>query len=44
MRLLFTYIAVGAFAVIGIIGLSEGSLKVGVATLCLAAANGLLLL
>ncbi len=44
MRLLATYIAVGAFAMIGIFGLLEGEFKIGVATLCLAAANGLLLL
>jgi hypothetical protein len=44
MRVILTYIAVLAFALIGVVGLFEGNLKIGVATLCLALANGLLLL
>jgi len=44
MRLVFTYIAVVAFACIGIVAFAEGNLKVGAATVMLAAANALLLL
>jgi hypothetical protein len=44
MRITLTYIAVIAFALIGIVGLVEGNYKIGVATMCLALANGLLLL
>jgi hypothetical protein len=44
MRIVLIYIAVVAFALIGVVGLVEGNLKIGVATLCLALANALLLL
>jgi hypothetical protein len=44
MRLAFTYIAVGAFGAIGAVTLWEGNYRVGVATVCLAVANGLLLI
>jgi hypothetical protein len=44
MRLVLTYIAVIAFALIGVVSLVEGNFKIGVATVCLALANGLLLL
>ena len=44
MRLAFTYIAVVAFALVGVVALAENNLKVGVATIMLAGANALLLL
>lgn len=44
MRLILTYIAVLAFAGIGIVAFAEGNPKVGAATVMLAAANALLLL
>lgn len=44
MKLLFIYISVGGFAAVGIVALYEGNMRVGVATICLAVANGLLLL
>jgi hypothetical protein len=44
VRIGLTYIAVVSFALIGVVGLAEGNLKIGVATLCLALANALLLL
>ncbi len=44
MRMLATYVAVISFALIGVIALTEGNMRVGVATVCLAVANGLLLL
>jgi hypothetical protein len=44
MRLAFTYIAVVAFALVGVVALAENNIKVGVATIMLAGANALLLL
>lgn len=44
MRIVLTYIAVVAFALIGVVAFTEGNAKVGIATLALALANGLLLL
>lgn len=44
MRIVLTYIAVVAFALVGIVALAENNLKVGVATIMLAGANALLLL
>jgi hypothetical protein len=43
MRIALTYIAVIAFALIGVVSFAEGNVRVGVATVCLAMANGLLL-
>lgn len=44
MRVILTYIAVIAFALVGVVGLAENNIKVGVATIMLAGANALLLL
>jgi hypothetical protein len=44
MRMIFTYTAVIAFGLIGVVSLWEGNLRIGVATLALALANGLLLI
>lgn len=44
MRLLFTYIAVVAFALIGVVAFGEGNPRIGLATILLAGANALLLL
>lgn len=44
MRVILTYIAVVAFALIGVVALTEHNWKVGVATIMLAGANALLLL
>lgn len=44
MRIVLTYVAVVAFALIGVTALAENNLRIGVATLMLAGANGLLLL
>jgi len=44
MRVILTYIAVVSFALIGVVAFTEHNYKVGVATLALALANGLLLL
>lgn len=44
MRIVFTYIAVVAFAGIGIVALAENNFKIGAATIMLAGANALLLL
>ncbi len=44
MRIALTYIAVVAFALVGVVALAENNLKVGVATIMLAGANALLLL
>jgi hypothetical protein len=44
MRLVFTYLAVSAFAAIGVVTLIEGNYRIGAATICLAVANGLLLI
>ncbi len=44
MRIALTYIAVVAFAGIGVVAFTEANYKVGVATIMLACANALLLL
>jgi hypothetical protein len=44
MRVTLTYVAVIAFALIGVVALAENNVRVGIATLALALANGLLLL
>jgi hypothetical protein len=44
MRVGLTYIAVIAFALIGVVALAENNVKVGIATIMLAGANALLLL
>lgn len=44
MRLFFIYIAVAAFAGVGIVTSFEGNYRVAAATIMLAGANGLLLL
>jgi hypothetical protein len=44
VKLIFTYIAVASFALIGVVAFAEHNYKVGVATIMLAVANALLLL
>jgi hypothetical protein len=44
MRIALTYVAVIAFAGIGLVAFTEGAWKVGLATIMLACANALLLL
>lgn len=44
MRTALTYIAVVAFALIGVVALAENNPRVGIATIMLAIANALLLL
>jgi hypothetical protein len=44
MRLACIYLAVSAFVVLGVIDVASGNHRQGVASICLAVANGLLLL
>jgi hypothetical protein len=44
MRATLTWIAVIAFALIGVVGFTEGNPRIAAATICLAVANALLLL
>lgn len=44
MRVACVYLAVGAFVVLGTLDVAAGALRPGVASICLAVANGLLLL
>lgn len=44
VRAICVYLAVLAFAVLGVLDITAGAQRAGVASICLAVANGLLLL
>ena len=44
MRIACIYLAVGAFILLGLLDIASGNSRQGVASICLAVANGLLLI